>query len=134
MEVSSSSKRAMPEIEGKAGRPNTKHQKPDTTRADGTKRDKGSEAEGTPAKKRRNRKKDLELAGAEADDEEPINNRRKIIQKPVGPSTIGIQRLREEFVNANNKGMITKEHYEHLTLFIRFGLLQKAMIVRRNNC
>ena len=29
-----------PEIEGKAGRPNTKHQKPDTTRTDGTKKTK----------------------------------------------------------------------------------------------
>ena len=54
--------------------------------------------------------------GDEADDEddEPKNKKgvRKTIQKPVGPSTIGVQRLREEFVNANNKGMITKEQYE----------------------
>ena len=141
MEVSSSSKRATPEIEGKAGRPNTKHQKPDTSRADGTKRDKGSEAEGTPAKKKRNRaapsyrpsggnnKKDLELAGAEADDEfdETKDNRRKTIQKPVGPSTIGIQRLREEFVNANNKGMITKEHYE------QFDSLYKTWVASKGN-
>ena len=89
-----------------------KHQKPDTSRPNAEKREKGSEAEGTPAKKKRNNKKDLELGGAEADDEEPRDNRRKTIQKPVGPSTIGIQRLREEFVNANNKGMITKEQYE----------------------
>ena len=27
-------------------------------------------------------------------------------------STIGVQRLREEFVNAKNKDMITKEQYE----------------------
>ena len=127
MEVSSSSKRATPEIEGKAGRPNTKHQKPDTTRADGTKRDKGSETEGTPAKKKRNNKRDLELGGAEADDEEPRDNRRKTIQKPVGPSTIGIQRLREEFVNANNKGMITKEHYE------QFDSLYKTRVASKGN-
>ena len=114
MDVSSSSKRATPEIEGKAGRPNMKKQHFDTSRPDGTKRDKGSEAEGTPAKKKRNKKRDLELGGAEADDEfdEPKDSRRKTIQKPVGPSTIGVQRLREEFVNANNKGMITKEQYE----------------------
>ena len=114
MEVSSSSKRATPEIEGKSGRPNMKHQKPDTTRPNAEKRDKGSEAEGTPAKKKRNKKRDLELGGMEADDEfdEPKDSRRKTIPKPVGPSTIGVQRLREEFVNANNKGMITKEQYE----------------------
>ena len=50
MEVSSSSKRATPEIEGKSGRPNMKHQKPDTSRADGTKREKGNEAEGATSK------------------------------------------------------------------------------------
>ena len=127
MEVSSSFKRATPAIEGKAGRANTKHQKPDTTRPDGTKREKGTEAEGTPAKKKRNNKRDLELGGAEADDEEPRDNRRKTIQKPVGPSTIGIQRLREEFVNANNRGMITKEYYE------QFDGLYKTWVASKGN-
>ena len=68
-----------------------------------------------PAKKKRNNKKtDLELGGAEADDEidDPKESRRTIIQTPVGPSTIGVQRLREEFVNANNKGMITNDQCE----------------------
>ena len=41
-----------------------------------------------------------------------LKNRRKTIQKPVGASTIGVQRLREEFVNAKNKEMITKEQYD----------------------
>ena len=113
MDTSSSSKRASPETQieprGKAGRP--KSFKAGTERMNAEKREKGSEAEGTPAKKKRNRKKtDLELGGAEADDEidEPKEHRRKTIQKPVGASTIGVQRLREEFVNAKNKDMITK--------------------------
>ena len=113
MDTSSSSKRALPETQieprGKAGRP--KSFKAGTERMNAEKREKGSEAEGTPAKKKRNRKKtDLELGGAEANDEidEPKENRRKTIQKPVGASTIGVQRLREEFVNAKNKDMITK--------------------------
>ena len=117
MDTSSSSKRASPETQieprGKAGRP--KSFKAGTERMNAEKREKGSEAEGTPAKKKRNRKKtDLELGGAEADDEidEPKENRRKTIQKPVGASTIGVQRLREEFVNAKNKEMITKEQYD----------------------
>ena len=117
MDTSSSSKRATPETtiepRGKAGRP--KHFKEGTERMNAEKREKGSEAEGTPAKKKRNRKKtELELGGAEADDEidEPKENRRKTIQKPVGASTIGVQRLREEFVNAKNKEMITKEQYD----------------------
>ena len=117
MDTSSSSKRATPETtiepRGKAGRP--KHFKEGTERMNAEKREKGSEAEGTPAKKKRNRKKtELELGGAEADDEidEPKENRRKTIQKPVGASTIGVQRLREEFVNAKNKEMVTKEQYD----------------------
>ena len=131
MDVSSSSKRANPETQieprGKAGRP--KHFKEGTERMNAEKRDKGSEAEGTPAKKKRNKKRDLELGGAEADDEidEPKDSRRKTIQKPVGPSTIGVQRLREEFVNANNKGMITKEQYK------QFDSLYKTWFASKGN-
>ena len=117
MDVSSSSKRASPETtiepRGKAGRP--KHFKEGTERADGTKRDGSSPEEEPKMRKKRNKKKtELEIGGAEADDEidEPKENRRKTIQKPVGASTIGVQRLREEFVNAKNKDMITKEQYE----------------------
>ena len=117
MDTSSSSKRATPETtiepRGKAGRP--KMFKEGTERADGTKRDGSSPAEEPKVRKKRNQKKtDLEIAGAEADDEidEPKDNRRKTLQKPVGPSTIGVQRLREEFVNASNKEMITKEQYD----------------------
>ena len=47
MEVSSSSKRATPEIEGKGGRPNMKHQKPDTSRPSADKRE-GSSPEEEP--------------------------------------------------------------------------------------
>ena len=117
MDVSSSSKRASPETtiepRGKAGRP--KHFKEGTERADGTKRDGSSPEEEPKMRKKRNKKKtELEIGGAEADDEidEPKENRRKTIQKPVGASTIGVQRLREEFVNAKNKEMITKEQYD----------------------
>ena len=117
MDVSSSSKRASPETtiepRGKAGRP--KHFKEGTERANGTKRDGSSPEEEPKMRKKRNKKKtELEIGGAEADDEidEPKENRRKTIQKPVGASTIGVQRLREEFVNAKNKEMITKEQYD----------------------
>ena len=117
MDVSSSSKRASPETQieprGKAGRP--KHFKAGTERADGTKRDGSSPEEEPKMRKKRNKKKtELEIGGAEADDEidEPKENRRKTLQKPVGASTIGVQRLREEFVNAKNKEMITKEQYD----------------------
>ena len=59
------------------------------------------------------RRPNLSLGGGargnddEADDEQPERRRgvRKTIQKPVSPSTIGIQKLREEFVNANNKNI-----------------------------
>jgi hypothetical protein len=101
------------EPRGKAGRP--KSFKEGTERADGTKRDGSSPEEEPKVRKKRNKKKtELEIGGAEADDEidEPKENRRKTLQKPVGPSTIGVQRLREEFVNANNKEMIAKEQYD----------------------
>ena len=117
MDVSSSSKRASPETtiepRDKAGRP--KSFKAGTERMNAEKRDGSSPEDEPKMRKKRNKKKtELEIGGAEADDEidEPKENRRKAIQKPVGASTIGVQRLREEFVNAKNKDMITKEQYE----------------------
>ena len=128
MDVSSSSKRASPETtiepRGKAGRPATsgarasrpKHFKEGTERMNAEKRDGSSPEEEPKMRKKRNKNKtELEVGGAEADDEidEPKDSgKRKTIQKPVGASTIGVQRLREEFVNAKNKDMITKEQYE----------------------
>ena len=129
MDVSSSSKRgANPETtiepRGKAGRPATsgasasrpKSFKAGTERMNAEKRDGSSPEEEPKMRKKRNKKKtELEIGGAEADDEidEPKDSgKRKTIQKPVGASTIGVQRLREEFVNAKNKDMITKEQYE----------------------
>ena len=118
MNTSSSSKRASPETtiepRGKAGRP--KSFKEGTERMNAEKRDGSSPEEEPKMRKKRNKKKtELEIGGAEADDEidEPKDSgKRKTIQKPVGASTIGVQRLREEFVNAKNKDMITKEQYE----------------------
>ena len=119
MDVSSTNKRgANPETtiepRGKAGRP--KSFKAGTERADGTKRDGSSPEEEPKMRKKRNKKTtELEIGGAEADDEidEPKDSgKRRTIQKPVGASTIGVQRLREEFVNAKKKDMITKEQYE----------------------
>ena len=118
MDVSSSSKRASPETtiepRGKAGRP--KHFREGTERMNAEKRDGSSPEEEPKMRKKRNKKKtELEIGGAEADDEidEPKDSgKRKTIQKPIGASTIGVQRLREEFVNAKNKDMITKEQYE----------------------
>ena len=118
MDTSSSSKRASPETtiepRGKAGRP--KSFKAGTERVNAEKRDGSSPEEEPKMRKKRNKKKtELEIGGAEADDEidEPKDSgKRKTIQKPVGASTIGVQRLREEFVNAKNKDMITKEQYE----------------------
>ena len=129
MDVSSTNKRgANPETtvepRGKAGRP--KHFKEGTERKNADKRDGSSPEEEPKMRKKRTlrqkpreafatkKKTELEIGGAEADDEidEPKENRRKTIQKPIGASTIGVQRLREEFVNAQNKDMITKEQYE----------------------
>ena len=128
MDVSSSSKRASPkttiEPRGKAGRPATsgasasrpKSFKAGTEIMNAEKRDGSSPEEEPKMRKKRNKNKtELEIGGAEADDEidEPKDSgKRKTIQKPVGASTIGVQRLREEFVNAKNKDMITKEQYE----------------------
>ena len=119
MNTSSSSKRGSnPETtiepRGKAGRP--KSFKAGTERMNAEKRDGSSPEEEPKMRKKRNKKKtELEIGGAEADDEidEPKDSgKRKTIQKLVGASTIGVQRLREEFVNAKNKDMITKEQYE----------------------
>ena len=119
MDTSSTNKRgANPETtiepRGKAGRP--KSFKAGTERMNAEKRDGSSPEEEPKMRKKRNKKKtELEIGGAEADDEidEPKDSgKRKTIQKPVGASTIGVQRLREEFVNAKNKDMITKEQYE----------------------
>ena len=119
MDVSSTNKRgANPETtiepRGKAGRP--KHFREGTERMNAEKRDGSSPEEEPKIRKKRNKKKtELEIGGAEADDEidEPKDSgKRKAIQKPVGASTIGVQRLREEFVNAKNKDMTTKEQYE----------------------
>ena len=128
MDVSSSSKRASPETtiepRGKAGRPATsgasasrpKHFREGTERMNAEKRDGSSPEEEPKIRKKRNKRKtELEIGGAEADDEideRKDSGKRKTIQKPVGASTIGVQRLREEFVNAKNKDMITKEQYE----------------------
>ena len=117
VDVSNSSKRASPETtiepRGKAGRP--KHFREGTERMNAEKRDGSSPEEEPKMRKKRNKNKtELEIGGAEADDEidEPKDSgKRKTIQKPVGASTIGVQRLREEFVNAKNKDMITKEQY-----------------------
>ena len=102
------------EPRGKAGRP--KSFKAGTERMNAEKRDGSSPEEEPKIRKKRNKKKtELEIGGAEADDEidEPKDSgKRKTIQKPIGASTIGVQRLREEFVNAKNKDMITKEQYE----------------------
>jgi len=118
MDTSSSSKRTSPETtiepRGKAGRP--KMFKAGTERMNAEKRDGSSPEEEPKMRKKRNKKKtELEIGGVEANDkiDEPKNSgKRRTIQKPVGASTIGVQRLREEFVNAKNKDMIAKEQYE----------------------
>ena len=132
MDESSTSKRAEPETriepKGKAGR--TKRQQFDTSRPDGTKRDKESAPEDEPKvrKKRTKRKTELELGGAEADDEtdRPNDNRRKNIPHVVAPATIGVQRLREEFVNAKNKDMITQQEYEQFDSAYRTWFASKG--------
>ena len=135
MDVSSSSKREEPETriepKGKAGRP--KMFKEGTERKNPEKRD-GSSPEEEPKvrKKRNNKKTEMASGGVEADDEneEPTKGGkgvRKTIEKPVAPSSIGIQRLREEFVNANNKGIISKDEYE------RFNELYKDFISSKGN-
>ena len=125
MEVSSSSKTATPAIEGKGRRPNIKHQKPDTSRHNADKREGSSPEEKPKQRKRRYKKGDMALGGgnkADDEDNEPKNKKgvRKTIQKSVEPSTIGVQRLKEKFVNANKKGIITKKQYEQFDNFYKF--------------
>ena len=119
MDVSASSKRGSPETQieprGKVGRPKVKYTE---TRPNAEKREGDEPESEVPRKKRNKRRPNLSLGGArgnddEADDEQPERRRgvRKTIQKPVSPSTIGIQKLREEFVNANNKNVISREEY-----------------------
>ena len=133
MDVGASSTRGSPETQiepkGKAGRPKVKFtdMSPNAEKRDGDE----PETE-VPRKKSRTkgkRRPNLSLGGAranddEADDEQPERRRgvRKTIQKPVSPSTIGIQKLREEFVNANNKNIKSKEEYN------RFDELYKLFI------
>ena len=126
-DISSSSKGAEPETRieprGKARQP--KMHKAGMERGDGTKRD-GSEPKDTTSRKKRNKKKDLGLGmGDDADNEDEerqADNRRTAVQKPLPPYKIGIQRLREEFANAHNRGMSSKEEYN------RFNTLYKDFI------
>ena len=137
MDVGASSKRGSPETQvepkGKAGRPKVKYTE---TRPNAEKREGDEPESEVPRKKSRTkgkRRQNLSLGGGaranddEADDETPERRRgvRKTIQKPVSPSTIGIQKLREEFVNANNKNIISKEEYN------RFDELYKLFITSK---
>ena len=137
MDVNASSKRGSPETQvepkGKAGRPKVKYT---DTRANAEKREGDEPESEVPRKKSRTkgkRRQNLSLGGGargnddEGDDETPERRRgvRKTIQKPVSPSTIGIQKLREEFVNANNKNIISKEEFN------RFDELYKLFITSK---
>ena len=137
MDVNASSKRGSPETQveprGKAGRPKVKYTE---TRPNAEKREGDEPESEVPREKSRTkgkRRQNLSLGGGvrgnddEADDETPERRRgvRKTIQKPVSPSTIGIQKLREEFVNANNKNIISKEDYN------RFDELYKLIITSK---
>ena len=137
MDVNASSKRGSPETQveprGKAGRPKVKYT---DTRPNAEKREGDEPESEVPKKKSRKKGKgrqNLSLGGGarvnddEADDEQPERRRgvRRTIQKPVSPSTIGIQKLREEFVNANNKNIISKEEFN------RFDELYKLFITSK---
>ena len=137
MDVNASSKRGSPETQveprGKAGRPKVKYTE---TRPNAEKREGDEPESEVPRKKSRTkgkRRPNLSLGGGargnddEGDDEQPERRRgvRKTIQKPVSPSTIGIQKLREEFVNANNKNIISKEEYD------RFDELYKLFVTSK---
>ena len=137
MDTSETSKRASPETaiepKGKAGRPRVRFAE---TREEGTKRDGSSPEETDRYSKKRKKRKEQQRqmalgAGEEADDEDDAQATgkgvRKSIQKPVAPSKIGIQRLREEFVNANNKSIISKEDYD------RFNDLYKQFMGAKGN-
>ena len=144
MDVGASSKRGSPETQvepkGKAGRPKVKYT---DTRANAEKREGDEPESEVPRKKSRTkgkRRQNLSLGGGargnddEADDETPERRRgvRKTIQKPVSPSTIGIQKLREEFVNANNKNIISKEEYNRFDELYKLFINSKGQKVKKS--
>ena len=144
MDVGASSKRGSPETQvepkGKAGRPKVKYT---DTRANAKKREGDEPESEVPRKKSRTkgkRRQNLSLGGGargnddEADDETPERRRgvRKTIQKPVSPSTIGIQKLREEFVNANNKNIISKEEYNRFDELYKLFINSKGQKVKKS--
>ena len=143
MDVNASSKRGSPETQveprGKAGRPKVKYTE---MRPNAEKREGDEPESEVPRKKSRTkgkRRQNLSLGGAranddEADDETPERRRgvRKTIQKPVSPSTIGIQKLREEFVNANNKNIISKEEYNRFDELYKLFITSKGQKVKKS--
>ena len=144
MDVNASSKRGSPETQvepkGKAGRPKVKYT---DTRANAEKREGDEPESEVPRKKSRTkgkRRQNLSLGGGargndeEGDDETPERRRgvRKTIQKPVSPSTIGIQKLREEFVNANNKNIISKEEYDRFDELYKLFITSKGQKVKKS--
>ena len=143
MDVGASSKRGSPETQveprGKAGRPKVKYTE---TRPNAEKREGDEPESEVPRKKSRTkgkRRPNLSLGGAranddDADDETPERRRgvRKTIQKPVSPSTIGIQKLREEFVNANNKNIISKEEYNRFDELYKLFITSKGQKVKKS--
>ena len=144
MDVGASSKRGSPETQvepkGKAGRPKVKYT---DTRANAEKREGDEPESEVPRKKSRTkgkRRQNLSLGGGargndeEGDDETPERRRgvRKTIQKPVSPSTIGIQKLREEFVNANNKNIISKEEYNRFDELYKLFITSKGQKVKKS--
>ena len=144
MDVGASSKRGSPETQveprGKAGRPKVKYTE---MRPNAEKREGDEPESEVPRKKSRTkgkRRQNLSLGGGargnddEADDETPERRRgvRKTIQKPVSPSTIGIQKLREEFVNANNKNIISKEEYNRFDELYKLFITSKGQKVKKS--
>ena len=143
MDVGASSKRGSPETQieprGKAGRPKVKYTE---TRPNAEKREGDDPESEVPRKKSRTkgkRRPNLSLGVGrgnddDADDEQPERRRgvRKTIQKPVSPSTIGIQKLREEFVNANNKNIISKEEYNRFDELYKLFINSKGQKVKKS--
>ena len=144
MDVNASSKRGSPETQveprGKAGRPKVKYTE---TRPNAEKREGDEPESEVPRKRSRTkgkRRPNLSLGvGArgnddEGDDEQPERRRgvRKTIQKPVSPSTIGIQKLREEFVNVNNKNTISKEEYDRFDELYRLFITSKGQKAKKS--
>ena len=144
MDVNASSKRGSPETQveprGKAGRPKVKYT---DTRPNAEKREGDEPESEVPRKKSRTkgkRRQNLSLGGGgrgnddEGDDETPERRRgvRKTIQKPISPSTIGIQKLREEFVNANNKNIISKEDYDRFDELYRLFITSKGQKAKKS--